>query len=945
MSLSETVIHITANSRLTQTLKRQALAGCGASVIETPQIMTLEQWWQQWQQGLLFCGVLDAEVLANKTLSAFESQWLWEQVLEETIAEQSDESGKPLELLNTVSTAKQLEQAWSLWNEWLPAGEQTDDTLQHFGSAEFTLFKRVAKRYEQRLQTLNWQDAVGQRRQRLAWLRAHGSGLPKRFELHGFDEITPAIDAWKQAVEAWGCEVREQTFNLTASDEAQGALLAAHDYLDEARQAARWCVQQWQHWRALKPAHEVRIGVVAPNIEDYKNALKQALDEQLALSGEQPLPLQSTTLQPLYNISLGSRLSEVPLVQNALLTLRLFLQPKRAVSYAQWSEWLLSPYTPGEAALRHKADAVLRRLQWATFQWPNLLATESAERLPKPLYRALLNWQEKMVPKAAEKLSLEQFVLLAEQCLNTLQGKEPGKRRLLAEQTRALNSDEHQQREAWLNVLSRFKTLSHTCGTQTISYWLGVLQRFVGETLHQSQSKGLQPIQIMGMLEAGGQPFDALWVLGMTDEAWPRPPQPNPFLPISLQRQYRLPRCDAKRELDYARQISRRLCAAAPVQVWSYPRFEGEAERLMSPLLESGLFDGYGAYVHQPYRTLAQAHFDTRCELLWEPDHRGPPIPEGESAPGGSGILQAQSQCPLMAFIDYRLGARQSLQEVDEGLQSTNQGTLIHEILEHFWQELQHQGALLSLSDEALQEKLQQHIDARFAVLQNSFDGHYLALEQQRILELLLSWMELERQRPAFAVEQTEQAVTVTLAGVHYRLKIDRIDRVGTEWVILDYKTGRATIGDLLKTPIRAPQLAVYLHAVEDKTVAGIGYALLHSDDGVKFNALAAEEAVLPEARSVTVFSKLAEKEGGDYFEVRWEDFLDSLRQEVLDLAREIQQGVAEMRFDKPADVAYAAGYLALRLPEVERQLAKAGIGAHDGIHDGIHDGTTESAE
>ncbi|WP_178863264.1 PD-(D/E)XK nuclease family protein [Thiomicrorhabdus cannonii] len=935
MSLSETVIHITANSRLTQTLKRQALAGCNASVIETPQVMTLEQWWQQWQQNLLFSGVLDVAALANKSLSAFESQWLWEQVLEEEIAGQLDEAGRPLELLNTASTAKQLEQAWSLWSEWLPAGEEVDDALQHFGSAEFALFKRVAERYQQRLQALNWQDAVGQRRQRLQWLKAHGIGLPKRFELHGFDEITPAIKAWKQAVETWGCEVREEAFSPVLSDDAQGALLTAHDYLDEARQAAWWCVQQWQHWRALKPPHEVRIGVVAPNVEDYKTALTQALDEQLALNGEQPLPLQSGTLQPLYNISLGSRLSEVPLVQNALLTLRLFLQPKRAVSYAQWSEWLLSPYTPGEAALRHKADAVLRRLQWASFQWPNLLATESAERLPKPLLRALKSWQEKMAPKAAEKLSLEQFATLAEQCLNTLQGEESFKRRLLGEQTRALNSDEHQQREAWLSCLSRFKTLNHACGKQSITYWLGVLQRFVGEVLHQSQSKGLQPIQIMGMLEAGGQPFDALWVLGMTDEAWPRPPQPNPFLPISLQRQQRLPRCDAKRELEYARLISRRLCAAAPVQVWSYPRYEGEAERLMSPILESGLFDGYGVYVHQTYRTLAQAHFDTRQEPVWELDHRGPPIPEGDTAPGGSGILQAQSQCPLMAFIDYRLGARQSLQEVDEGLQSTNQGTLIHEILEHFWQELQHQGALLSLSDEALQEKLQQHIDACFAALQNSFDRHYLELEQQRILELLLSWMEIERQRPAFAVEQTEQAVSVTLAGVNYRLKIDRIDRVGAEWVILDYKTGRASVNDLLKTPIRAPQLAVYLHAMEEKSVAGIGYALLHSDDGVKLNALAAEEAVLAETRAVTVFSKLAEKEGGDYFEVRWEDFLDSLRQEVLDLARQIQQGVADMRFDKPADVAYAAGYLALRLPEVERQLAKAGITAADGVMEG----------
>ena len=113
--------------------------------------------------------------------------------------------------------------------------------------------------------------------------------------------------------------------------------------------------------------------------------------------------------------------------------------------------------------------------------------------------------------------------------------------------------------------------------------------------------------------------------------------------------------------------------------------------------------------------------------------------------------------------------------------------------------------------------------------------------------------------------------------------------------------------------------MAVYLLAVT-QDVGGIGYALLHSDDGVKISAIVEEEAVLYKNRSIQVFAKLAEKEGGDYFETTWTDFLDSLKQQVIELAEQIQQGQAQMVFNKLADIEYAEGRLALRVPEVLQQ-------------------------
>jgi probable DNA repair protein len=455
-------------------------------------------------------------------------------------------------------------------------------------------------------------------------------------------------------------------------------------------------------------------------------------------------------------------------------------------------------------------------------------------------------------------------------------------------------------------------------GSQSVSHWLSRFKRFLSEQLHQSQSKGLQPIQIMGTLEAGGQTFDALWVLGLTDSAWPSAANSNPFLPITLQRERRSPRCDAQRELAYAQNVTDRLMQCAPHIVCSYAKQQGDAEQLPSPLIEVCSFVDY---LPKLYESLALFHLNQQGErprLTWQVDAQGPEMTQGQRAPGGSGFLQAQSQCPLMAFMDYRLGAKYGLQSVEEGLQSTNQGTLVHAILEGFWQETQTQVAMLALEPHELDARLKQHIEQSFAQLSTSLEPAYLQLEQQRLFELCHEWLTLEKMRPAFSVVATEQCHEIELAAIRFKLVIDRVDEVAGKQIIIDYKTGKASINALLKTPIKAPQLAVYLHAIE--SVSGIGYGLLHSDDGVNISAIVEEDDVLYKARSVQVFAKKAEKEGGEFYNVAWNDFLEHLREEVWILAEQIQLGEAPMVFEKETNIQYAHCKLALRLPEVKAQ-------------------------
>lgn len=931
MSLAMRPIHITVNSRLSTTLKTHAIQAKHTSVVETPLVMTLAQWWQQWRESCLIRGELPQEALLTKVLNSFESLWLWEQVLQQTMEsrEQGGEEFDPLDetprvnqsiaLLNVSSTAKWLQQAWALSQEWLPASWLDSPYL----SDEAQLFKQCQTRYQQALKQRGWLDEVLAQQQWLNWLEQGKGSLPQQFILHGFDDVSPFMQQWQRIVEARG--VLCETVSVATIPYPQSAFLyAAQDAQDEVQQIALWCVNQWQALSQTKPASEIKIGVVSPCLADYKTVLTHALDEQLLAQGLQPLQMQRTQ-PPFYNLSLGVPLSECALVQNALLTVQLFLMPNKSCDYQTWSLWLTSAYTCEDWVQRQQADAAFRQLQWASFCWPTLLETKAAKSLPKALLALLQKEAAQTKESNGSTYSLSGFVTA---CRAVLQ-------RIGWASSRRLSSDEYQQKQAFEQALTLFSSLTEISGKQSIQAWLSRFKRFLSEQLHQSQSKGLQPIQIMGVLEAGGQQFDALWVMGLTDEAWPRSANPNPFLPMALQREVGAPRCDAKRELTYAQQVTERLASSAPDIVWSYAQHKDDAEQLLSPLIEQMDLQ---VYAHQPYQSLALQSFQQRGDHApqWVLDAHAPEIPinqkEESIAPGGTGFLKAQSQCPLMAFMEYRLGAKYGLQAVEEGVQTNKQGILVHRILELFWQETQTQSALLALDDSALMQRLQCHIKQAFDEVFSNVDTPYLRQEQNRLLALCVNWLEMEKQRSSFRVIEIEKQHNIELAGIYFKVVIDRVDKLcegeeeGGGKIILDYKTGAAKVGDLLKTPNKAPQLAVYLHAMSDSntegdSVVGIGYGVLHSDDGVKLNAIVSEEGVLPKLRSITVFAKLAEKEGGAFFETTWEHFLEHLRVQVFELAQQIQQGFAPMVFDKEDDLKYAACLLALRLPEVNVQM------------------------
>ena len=913
-------IHITANSRLSQFLKQQ-LTHFEQGVGLTPQVQTLAQWWQTWHSDALLMGELPAEFLTAQKLSNFEAQLIWESLLT-----QASEAQDELRLLNPRSTAKQAHQAWLFLQEYL----QEKDFENRFLGAETRLWLDLKTAYQAYLTKHHLIDDTLWMQQQLAALTQGVGTLPQQFVLHGFDDLSPNIKRWKDIVENRGAQVLINTVSQTYS---QSWMLSALSPKQESQQAALWAVQQWQNLAAQKPLTQLRIGIVAPNVQEVVFDLKWALDQQLVLAGLSEFEAE----QPAYNISLGQPLSEVPVVKNALMTLQLLLNPMQTCRYADWSAWLLSSYTLGSQLGRHALDAQLRKMQWATFKWPNLV--QKSEKLftaLNGLKRALQTW-ESLANAMPQKLSLPDFIKQVKECLGHFHWAS-------SQAAGALNSVEFQQAQAFRQALDALTLIKTPFAQQTASAWLSLLKQYVAELVHQPQSTRVQPIQILGMLEAGGQQFDALWVMGLTDQAWPRMPQPNPFIPFDLQREYKLPRADAQRELQYALTLTQGFAQAAPEVVWSYAQQVEGASRLPSPLLDAEAIYGSTAVgqlkpleIQSDFVGLAELAYQQKSAQLWVEDALAPPVPLGQKSPGGTAILAAQNACPLMAFMDYRLGASKALESVEEGLPSTQLGNLIHKVLEELWKALKTQTQLLALYEEQQTAQLQGLIETQMTLLTGQFDAQYLALEAQRILKLLQAWLNLEKQRLPFKVLDNELETDIELAGIRFKIKVDRIDDVNGDWIILDYKTGKASINGLTSERFDAPQLAIYLFAMnalaqklnltQPADVAGLGYGILHSDDGVKMNVLLDQDERLVDKRttgfSLQTFDKISDKAEGEFSGWLWADFLQHLKDEVEKLALSVQQGEAAMVFEKDDDIKFAASYLALRVPEVKTQLGR----------------------
>jgi probable DNA repair protein len=407
------------------------------------------------------------------------------------------------------------------------------------------------------------------------------------------------------------------------------------------------------------------------------------------------------------------------------------------------------------------------------------------------------------------------------------------------------------------------------------------------ETLFQAEGAEA-PVQVMGVLEAAGLSFDHLWVVGLTDDQWPAAPSPNPLLPQGLQRKLNMPHASAERELAFSALMTERLLTSAPEVVVSHASRDQDRPLRPSPLIAglpvqdaAGLGLGIGP---DPYGPQA-------AELEQFTDDKGPALPAGSRVPGGTWIFADQAQCPFRAFAIHRLGANPIAEPVS-GLDGRERGSLLHSVMEAVWSRLQDRATLLATPAEALESLVGGSVAQAIAALSRhkpiTFAPRFTELERERLTRLVLQWLELEKERADFRVEELEQRTSITVGELQLDTRADRVDRLEDERLaIIDYKTGRnVSIKGWFEERLEEPQLPLYATAAGENIAAVLVAHLNREKSG--FQGVASDDEIVPRIKAFREADPAPDYGDWDGLFQRWNGSLQML-------AGEIQTGRAEV--------------------------------------------------
>ena len=425
----------------------------------------------------------------------------------------------------------------------------------------------------------------------------------------------------------------------------------------------------------------------------------------------------------------------------------------------------------------------------------------------------------------------------------------------------------HQQQARWERALDEIAAL--TLLEQRMSYqeFLQLLEKHLRQSIFSPESRSA-PVTISGIMESAGRSFDAIWIVGFTESAWPPRVHRHPLLPGWLQRDLGMPGAHSSNDATLFETVLERLRSSAPEVVYSFSSEGADgAQRPSSAIVHLSPVQFPLPFVRQP---LLLETWEDEMLLAW---------PGGRTA-GGQDVLKKQSACPFQAFAAKRLGA-EDLPGVESGLAPRERGSLLHDVLESIWAELKTSVALNDrIMEGSLGEFIKLQVEAGFAKRTQGFstpwEDTYLTLEKERTSVLVESWLRVESARRPFAVLEREQKKSVDVDGLALEVRIDRIDAFEKGRVLIDYKTGLVNASSWEGERMEEPQLPIYALGAEVEDLHDVLFAQINGQ-GCKFVSAACGKApdIFPgEAACSENFAEVL---------VGWRDSIRSLSKEFQD--------------------------------------------------------------
>lgn len=827
---------LTPNRRLTAkihaayALHQQNESACWSR----PRVYSIEGWQQQLWDELQDTSPLEQSVAV---LNHRQELIIWEQLITE------DPESSPL--LKPSGLAKHCQQALNTLSLWKISPES--ERYQNW-AAHDDLLTRWHRQFEHRCSKNGFITQNEKIHRLMTAFQKNTLKAENTIQLLGFQDVPPLqkglLNAASHHIEMMTLPNSNQQKRLMGLTSAEEEWLSAAQWVNDIRDRDS----------------DASVAVVIPDLHQRRDEVERTFRRQL----EQPfLHLGKTKTLASFNISIGQPLNEAPIISSALQLLSLLARP---LLHENMGALLHSPFLPGfekEVEKRVSLEHKLRRLGQHEYHLPQIISllesltplnndstntetqvkTEATQLslLDEPSSTITASTSIGLTPKEQPHGSQSAALLVMLQTLYHCE--RPSKLHPSGwghwaydclEQSgwpgdRTSNSVEYQQLNQWYELLGALAQFDGLLGRITFQKALSLINKETQAAIFQPQTDD-SLLQILGPLEAAGLQFDYLWVTGLSDHQWPASPNPNPIIPIGLQRDEQMPHATAERELTFAKELIDTLVCNSTEVIGSYSQWNDD-----QPLRPSALVADFIAIEKsalfaetESASTIASASKET-LETTFAPVVS---IEEKAWIRGTSGLLKQQALCPFSAFAIHRLSAK-PLEEPAQGLSALDRGNLIHDALEHFWTTYKKLSEVSILSEDERASSIKMSCAKALKHLQKKrstwMGERFWSIESKRLENLLSQWIDVELERSSFTVFATEEPFQTELAGLEFRLRIDRIDKLDDDsFVLIDYKTGETNTNQWRSDRPKEPQLPLY--AISSyKNVSAITFATVNA--------------------------------------------------------------------------------------------------------------------
>lgn len=780
---------ITASRRLARELESayaERKAASGAMSWLTPPIHSLDDWCRL--QYDLQAESHEIPQLVDDSAAAI----LWERCLRRQLAD-----GVPA----FRGVLRLALETWRRVSEWKVPLDEVARTAR---SADEQVFSAAAAEYQELLNSGGWIDGRGVSHLLATLVAEKRLVIPQNILLAGFDRPTPALSELTAAMQAAGCEV-----STAPQHDARGAVgIASYEDPDaELRAAGAWARN------ILADDSTAKVAVVSPALSEDSDRAARLVREGLAPGWQ----YGSDAHRNAVNVSYGRKLAEYPAIAVALSLLEWLHRdlPTRDVSLLLRSGCLAGASTAG----RSRLELVLRSLPdrpWSADELQRGLAGRDDSADARNWLRGLdvLIAMQKDADSTADPAH---WASRFDSLLNAWGW--PGES--------TLSSFDFQLVNRWRKLLNELAGTALVHPQQRLTEAIERLRALADDIVFQPEADA-SLVSLLGTLEAAGMQFDHLWVCGLHAGRWPPSGKPSPMLSRALQKEYGMPDATPADTLAFARRVLQRMVTAAPDVVLSWPSSDGESQ-----LTPSSLLDGFGgtslSAIEDPRWHAIE--FTASDNLRKTNDDPPPTVAADEEVRGGARIVQQQATEPFAAFVYGRLGVRRA-DAIEAGITAKVRGNLVHDALHNLFSDLPAQAQICNWSSEELERRIGSAVDAALAVPMRHADRTYsrlLGLERRRTVALLQSFIAAECNREAFSIAGVEQCIDFESCGVRLALRVDRIDRLADDTLlIIDYKTGAPkNLLDRDGEPTDL-QLVVYAAAL-DQAIGGLAFVNLDS--------------------------------------------------------------------------------------------------------------------